>query len=183
MTLPSPLPDPKSEWTVETLRQFVLAQFAGMDRLIGELKEANSRLLGEMDLRYQQRYDAQIKALDAALLAAEKAVQTALLAAKEAVNKAEGAAERRFEAVNEFRAQLSDQASTFMPRVEAEARTAAQAEKISEMGQRMAELTARIDRREGQGAGHDASTRNLATIAGLVIAVIAVAVTIVLSTR
>jgi hypothetical protein len=32
-------------------------------------------LLKEMDLRYQQRYDAQNKALDAALLAAEKAVQ------------------------------------------------------------------------------------------------------------
>lgn len=75
-------------------------------------------LLNEMDLRYQQRYDAQTKALEAALLAADKAVQAALLAAEKAVIKAETAAERRFESVNEFRGQLGDQAKTFMPRAE-----------------------------------------------------------------
>lgn len=92
-----------SEWTVDTLR------------------EHTATLLAEMDLRYQQRYDAQIKALDAALLAAEKAVDAALKAAERAVAKAEAAAERRFESVNEFRATLADQAAQLMSRAEAQA--------------------------------------------------------------
>jgi hypothetical protein len=50
----------------------------------------------------------------------DKAVADALTAAKEAVAKAEIAAEKRFDAANEFRGQLSDQAATFMPRSEAE---------------------------------------------------------------
>lgn len=52
----------------------------------------------------------------------DKAVTAALQAAKEATTKAERAAERRFESVNEFRQQLSDQAAHFMPRAEAEQR-------------------------------------------------------------
>jgi len=89
-------PEPPSGWTVETLRAHLLSELAAL-----------FRLLAEMDLRYEQRYVAQSKALEAALLAAEKAVL-----------KAETAAERRFESVNEFRAQLSDQAGTFIPRSE-----------------------------------------------------------------
>jgi len=73
-------------------------------------------LIEERDLRYQQRFDAQEQALQAALIAAEKAVTAALAAAEKAVNKAETAAEKRFESVNEFRAQLGDQARTFAPR-------------------------------------------------------------------
>src|SRR5688572_26741026 len=48
----------------------------------------------------------------------ERAVQAALAAAKEAVNKAELAAEKRFESVNEFRAQTKDLQSSYMPRAE-----------------------------------------------------------------
>lgn len=59
-------------------------------------------LLAEKDTRDEQRFQAQTSAINAALQAAEKAV-----------TKAEMASERRFEGVNEFRAQLSDQARTF----------------------------------------------------------------------
>lgn len=152
-------------WTVETLRQHVT-----------ELIAAQNRLLAEMDLRYQQRYDAQIKALNAALLAAEKAVATALLSAKEAVNKAETAAERRFASVNEFRAQLGDQAATLMPRVEAEQRIASVAEKIGATDVRMGELTRRVDLREGRSGGHAEFTRNLVVVLGLVLTAITVLV-------
>jgi hypothetical protein len=55
-----------------------------------------------------------------ALSAAEAAVQTALESAEKAVVKAELAADKRFEAVNEFRQTLSDQTATFIPRIEAE---------------------------------------------------------------
>jgi hypothetical protein len=77
------------------------------------------------ELRQQaidQRFLDSDKAVQAALQGADKAVQAALDAAKEAVTKAELAAEKRFDAVNEFRGQLTDQAQTFMPRAEAEIR-------------------------------------------------------------
>jgi len=64
------------------------------------LREHLEALLAERDLRFQQRYDAQRVAMDAALAAADKAVQAALLAAKEAVIKAETAAEKRFDCVS-----------------------------------------------------------------------------------
>lgn len=95
-----------------------------------------------MDLRYQQRFDAQGQALAAALLAAEKAVQTALIAAEKAVAKAETATEKRFESVNEFRQTLADQTAGFPSRVELEALAA-----------RVAELAARTDRSEGRTRG------------------------------
>lgn len=56
------------------------------------------------------------KAVEAAFVAQEKAVAAALAAQKEAVNKAESASEKRFESVNEFRAQLADQNKTFATR-------------------------------------------------------------------
>lgn len=61
----------------------------------------------------------------------DKAVQAALLAAKEAVLKAEVASEKRFESVNEFRQQLSDQTNTFIPRLEYNAQHKALEEKVS----------------------------------------------------
>lgn len=55
----------------------------------------------------------------------QREVKLALDAAQTAVTKAETATEKRFDAVNEFRGQLADQASSFMPRELAEGRLAA----------------------------------------------------------
>jgi hypothetical protein len=60
------------------------------------------------------RFDAQKEAVNAALAASDRAV-----------NKAELASEKRFDAVNEFRAALADSARLLMPRSEAEQRMAA----------------------------------------------------------
>jgi hypothetical protein len=103
-------------------------------------------LLQQMDLRYQQRFDAQQKALDAALLAQEKAVQTAMIAAEKAVTKAEVAAEKRFDGVNEFRQLVTDLVREQMPRNEAEQRLAA-------MGEKVDELRATVLSNAGRGAG------------------------------
>ncbi len=65
-------------------------------------------VIDERDRQYGQRFDAQ-----------EKAVAAALAAAKEAVTKAEVAAEKRFDSVNEFRNTLKDQTGTFVTRNEA----------------------------------------------------------------
>jgi len=90
-------------------------------------------LLAAADQRYQERYEAQTQAVaqalqaqqaatQAALASAERAITTAVVAAEKAVTKAEVATEKRFDSVNEFRQQLSDQTATFMPRGEAESR-------------------------------------------------------------
>lgn len=65
-------------------------------------------IMQERERANGQRFDAQ-----------EKAVSAALAAAKEAVVKAEAAAEKRFDSVNEFRNTLKDQQQTLLPRAEA----------------------------------------------------------------
>jgi hypothetical protein len=73
--------------------------------------------------------------VDVRFAAAEKAVDAALASSKEAVVKAEKAAEKRFDAANEFRGQLSDQAATFMPRLESEQRMAQFVKDIDDLRQ------------------------------------------------
>lgn len=67
----------------------------------------------------------------------DKAVQAALIAAKEAVIKAETATEKRFESVNEFRAQLADQSNTLMPRQEYTVQHKALEDKLSDLNTRV----------------------------------------------
>lgn len=102
-------------------------------------------LLREMDLRYQQRYDAQIKAVEAAFAAADKAVQAAMAAAEKAVTKAEIAAEKRFDAVNEFRSAYQDIIAHQMPRTEADQRFEALGEKIDDLKARTQQMSGRSD--------------------------------------
>lgn len=92
-------------------------------------------LMDERDRRYQERFDASTRAVDAAFASA-----------KEAVAKAELSAERRFESVNEFRAQLGDQASTFLTRREYEAKHEALEAQVNS-------LIKVIERSKGRGAG------------------------------
>jgi Flp pilus assembly protein TadB len=125
-----------SGWTIDTLRQHVTA------------------LLAEKDLRDQQRFEAQSSAIAAALLAAEKAV-----------TKAEAANERRFEGVNEFRQTLSDQAATFISRVEFDAQRKAYEDRVRE-------LAARVDKTEGRTGGATALYGYLIAAAAIVVAVI-----------
>jgi hypothetical protein len=104
-----------SGWTVDTLRVAIKEWFDVWCRLLDERYNMQTKFLDE-------RYNTQTKALDAAFKAAELAVAAALASAEKAVVKAEGASDKRFEAVNEFRQQLADQATTFMRRDEAEIR-------------------------------------------------------------
>lgn len=118
-------------------------------------------LLAEMDLRYQQRFDAQGQALTAALLAAEKAVATALVAQEKAVEKANVANEKRFESVNEFRKTLSDQTASFPSRIELDA-----------VAVRLSDLTDRVNRTEGRSTGLGDGTKMLITIGSFVISAV-----------
>ncbi len=103
---------------------------AALTEAVHVFRDDVTRRFNEADLRYQQRFDAQQKAVQDALQAAEKAVSAALANADRAVLKAESAAEKRFESVNEFRNTLSDQATLLLTRAEAEARFNAISDKM-----------------------------------------------------
>lgn len=107
-----------SGWTVDTLHSHMIAQL-----------ELRDKLYAERDM------------------AQKVAMTAALAAAKEAVAKAEVAAEKRFDNQNEFRAQLSDQAQTFLPRAEGEVRIQRNSERLDEVVERLSQI-------EGRGAGH-----------------------------
>lgn len=77
--------------------------------------------------------DTDQRNIDARFVAAEERTTLALTAADRAVVKAETATEKRFDAVNEFRATLADQAATLMPRAEAEIRLRSMSEQIEEL--------------------------------------------------
>jgi hypothetical protein len=139
------------------------AEFKFLSHDLISTKDHIKDLMVAHDKRYEQRYEASQKALEAALIAQKDAVREAFAAQKEAINaalasadravsKAENAAERRFEGVNEFRAQLGDQQRTLMPRVEAENRLSAMAEKLSVLeGFRTEVLSRGVGTQQGYG--------------------------------
>ena len=108
-----------TQWTVETLREHLLAMIA-----------AN-------DLRYEQRFTASQQAIQLGFSAQKSAVDAALAAADRAVIKAETSAEKRFEAVNEFRSTLADQQRNLIPRSEVDVVVVAISEKIADLQKRV----------------------------------------------
>jgi len=120
---------------------------------IAALKASLEATLIASDLRYQQRFDAQSAAVNAAfasqqtamstaLVTAEKAVLVAQAAADRAVSKAELAADKRFESVNEFRKTLDDQQRTLMPRPEVNVMVNALSDKLAAVKEQMETLLA-----------------------------------------
>jgi hypothetical protein len=91
-------------------------------------------ILNERSTANNQRFDAQ-----------EKAVAAALAAAKEAVAKAEAAAEKRFDSVNEFRAALKDQQGTLIPRTEVDVRLKSMDAKIADNEARIVQIVSRAE--------------------------------------
>jgi hypothetical protein len=83
------------------LKEYVEGRFDRLVRDIDEkfktLKDEFIALIGSNDLRYQQRFDAQGKALDAAFGAAKGAVDAALAASDKAAVKTEIGADKRFQ--------------------------------------------------------------------------------------
>jgi hypothetical protein len=98
---------------------------------VGTLKEHLERLIEEQDKRNEQRFQGQKQAIDTAMTASNQAINAAMVAAEKAVTKAEMATEKRFDAVNEFRAVLTDQTATFITRHEYAAQHEALEEKVS----------------------------------------------------
>lgn len=106
------------------------ADLDGLRELLLSKLDAQSDALAAADKRYEQRFMAQEGAVTSALNAQEKAVTSAMVSADRAVSKVETANDKRFESVNEFRAQLADQAAGFLPRNEANIRFDGFSEKL-----------------------------------------------------
>ncbi len=153
---------PDDGWTLDTLRVYAEAA-------IEHAASVSAIALAAAEKLSNQRFQDQAVAVAAALAAQEKAVMAALTAADRAVTKAELAAERRFEGVNEFRGQLSDQAATFISRAEALLQIQTNADKIDA-------LATRIDRTEGRSTGLNAGW----TILVALVATIGIVVTLLL---
>lgn len=144
-----------SPWTIDSLHERIIELFAASDRRHDDSSEALRDLLREVDRRYEQRFIAQENAVGLALTRVDKEfhehiaqvrteTHAALEAADKAINKSESATEKRFESVNEFRAQLADQTRTFMPRTESISRHDRSAEQIEALVKAIADLRDRI---------------------------------------
>ena len=116
----------ETDWTLETLHEHLVS------------------IMDERDRRYEQRFLAQEKAVDLALQRVDKEFhehlqqvrdenRLALAHQDKAVLKQEQSTEKRFEAVNEFRATLSDQAAGFLPRTEYDRSLGGLAKRLDEL--------------------------------------------------
>lgn len=94
----------RSRWTIDTLKEYMLA-----------LIEAN-------DKKYTQSFEEVRTATQTALTAQKLAVDTALIAADRAGEKAEKAGEKRLDGLNELRNMASDAQANYMQRLEADAK-------------------------------------------------------------
>jgi len=107
---------------VEAVRAYLMAELDR--RFIDARRETGQQFASTIAMRIalqdemDRRFTDLSSQLDRRFTDSDRAVVAALAAAKEAVLKAEDAANERFKAVNEFRGQLSDQASTLLSRNE-----------------------------------------------------------------
>lgn len=164
-------------------------------------------LRGLLDERYAVQtkavdaaFTAQQTAISAALAAAEKAVDKvadnlqrefhehliqyrhevtlAFESSDRAITKAEMSTEKRFESVNEFRAQLGDQASRFLGRAEYYAAHNALVAKVEEQAkhqtERLTEINRRLDLNQGKSSGVNAVWGFIVAGVSLLVAIIGV---------
>lgn len=123
------------KWTVETVYIFLSQRLEDLSARLTERAEA-SRVLQE------QRAAMNKAALDSALQANDK----------------------RLEGMNEFRATLTAQATTFLSKSEGAAR-------FDALGERIAALTSRLDKAEAQGAGSAATWAVIAAVVGVLLGI------------
>jgi hypothetical protein len=127
-----------------SLKEFFERQLHGYEKYFQSLIEQHAT-------RNDQRFQAQ-----------EKAVSAALDGAGKAIDKAERATELRFAASNEFRQTLSDQAAAFIQRTEAESQFKTIVDRITLIEKWQAE-------RAGISGQQDKGQANAFIVAGLFI--------------
>jgi ribosomal protein RSM22 (predicted rRNA methylase) len=125
------------------------------------LRDYLTSLIDGAEKRSDERFEA-MKAM----------VQEAFVGSQKAIDKAERATELRFESVNEFRAQLSDQSTRFVTRDTVDALMQKLETEIARNRQDLDDLAKRVDLREGVVAGSRFTIGHVIAIATLALAVI-----------
>jgi hypothetical protein len=134
------------------------------------------QVMDERNVRYEQRFTAMDEKTSLALTSSEKAV-----------TKAETATEKRFDAVNEFRGSLKDQADTLYPRTEAETKFRSYDEKLDDMKKEISSLREYKSENQGKTVAVEKNfdverlqkSTNISTIIAAVAAVAAVCAVII----
>lgn len=147
---------------------------AEREKVAQALAVSFARQIEQGDLALREHIDQQIGQIQAALLSVEKLMAQRHESSERAIAKAESATERRFDSVNEFRAQLSDQTRTFLPREVAETQ-------FAEIRKTQSLIAARMDRTEGGSTERRQTIQGLSSQAQLMIGVVALIVTVLLA--
>lgn len=156
----------QSDWTIGTLKEYIERRLTDQD------KAADAALIATQKATEAALIAAQ-KATESALVSTQKATESALLASKEAVVKAETATDKRFDSVNEFRAQLADQTATFIARPEYSAGHKSLEDKVTT-------LTDRVNIHDGITKGSGISKEEMYKAVGISMTVLGFILTIVL---
>ena len=127
-----------TEWTVATLKEFILRLFSEYDARIARLEVHSSALI------HSQRNEINI-----AIQSVERLLQVAVKNTEDAVLKVEVANDKRFASVNEFRGALNDQQARMITRAEVEA-------KVDAVVKQTQDLTDRVNMMTGKGVGLNA---------------------------
>lgn len=167
-------------------------QCAEKDKAWFDHREATKTAFDAAQEATKTAFDAANRSISTTMLTTQQAIDKVEHALEErfnaqarALDKAEAAADKRFESVNEFRAQLSDQARSFMPRTEAEVRWTALHDRMEQNAQRIQalqlQLTSRLDLSQGAATGGDKAIMDKRTANGAVLALVGMGITVVLA--
>lgn len=130
--------------------------------------------INEGDHHLRQHIDQQVVQIQGALDAARRETGIIHAASEKAIQKAEAASEKRFEGVNEFREQLSDQAKDFMPRELADAQ-------LAELRKQISDLQRGESKTEGRDAGSDKTLGYLIAASTLVLGIVVVVINVLIA--
>lgn len=148
----------KSHWTIETLKEYILA------------------LINANDKKYTQSFEEVRTATQTALTAQKLAVDTALIAADRAGEKAERAGEKRLDGLNELRNMASDAQLNYMQRLEADAKFKGLEDKLDAMRDNLTKEIQSLRESRSETGGAKTSSRELFSyliaVAGLILALI-----------
>ncbi len=154
----------------KAINQAEVERSKAADRLAEQLKQRIES--GDENLRLH--ITAQENQLREELVALERATTLVHAASEKAIDKAEVSTDKRFHAVNEFRAQLSEQSGTYMPREVADAQ-------FSELRKQITQNTDRINVAAGEKGGSDKTIGWMIAGATILISVTVIGVNILLS--
>ena len=142
-----------------TLRELT-ARIDELKDLMNERFSSSEKLIAANDRRYQERF-----------ISMDDKTSLALAGSEKAVNKAEAATEKRFDAVNEFRGTLRDQATTLFPRAEAETKFKSLGDKMDDLKNEIASLRESRSQATGKEAFQDKSALQNHWVIGIIISI------------